>query len=117
MGFRFFFAIKWQHDPISSTPPEFRAFAKSLIDLLQAHADPFLLGRFCDTDGFNCANPALFAKAYRSDKRFGIAVWNPTGEAQPLTIAADDNMHLQWIGPDGPLGSSIPANGVALAVT
>jgi hypothetical protein len=117
MGFRFFFAIKWQHEPISSTPPEFRAFAKSLIDLLQAHAEPFLLGRFCDTDGFNCANPALFAKAYRSDKRFGIAVWNPTGEAQALVIATDDDMHLQWIGPDGPLGNSIPANGVALAVT
>jgi hypothetical protein len=115
MGFRFFFAVKWQHEPITSTPPEFRAYAKSLVDLLTAHADPFLLGTFVDTEGFRSDNPALFAKAYRHGARYGIAVWNPTGEEQPLAITADAGA-LTWTGPEGPIEGMLPAQGVALGV-
>ncbi len=113
MGFRFFFAITWQHEPISSTPPAFRAYAKSLIDLLQAHADPFLTGKFVDTEGFTCANPALFAKAYRSEGRYGIAVWNPTEDAQGLAIAAEGR-EVTWMGPEGAIRDALPAQGVAV---
>lgn len=116
MGFRFFFAIKWQHEPISSTPPAFRAYVKALVQLLTAHTDPFLLGRFCDTEGFACDNPALFAKAYRSPTRYGVAVWNPTADAQPLAITAAAGPSLTWTGPDGPVAGRLPPQGVALGV-
>ncbi len=116
MGFRFFFAINWQHDPISNTPPEFRAYARSLTDMLTAHADPFLLGRFVDTEGMVNANPALFAKAYRNGDTFGVAAWNPTAEPQPLAITAADGRPLRWTGPDGPVGETLEPHGVALGV-
>ncbi|MHB9132758.1 MAG: DUF6259 domain-containing protein [Armatimonadota bacterium] len=114
MGFRFFFAINWQHDPISNTPPEFRAYVKSLVDLWTAHADPFLLGKFVDTEGMRNNNPALFAKAYRGETSFGVAVWNPTDEEQPLHITTEDGRSLRWAGPDGVIDGVLPAQGVAL---
>ncbi len=117
MGLRFFFAVKWQHEPISSTPPEFRAYARSLVDLWTAHADPFLSGRFVDTDGLHSANPHLFAKAYRGADCFGVAVWNPMEEPQPLAITTTDGRSLTWTGPDGPVDESLPAQGVALGIT
>jgi len=116
MGFRLFFAVNWQHAPISHTPPEFRAHACKLIDLWTAHADPFLLGRFVDTEGMHCNNSALFAKAYRSEDRYGIAVWNPTPEPQPLAITTNDGRRLDWVGIDGLVGENLPAQGVAFGV-
>ena len=116
MGFRFFFAINWQHNAISETPVAFRNYVRSLIELLAAHADPFLLGHFVDTEGMRNDNPALFAKAYRSEHAFGIAVWNPSDEEQPLTIVHEHDAPLRWHSPDGVLTDTLPAHGVALAV-
>jgi len=114
MGFRFFFAVKWQHEPISSTPPEFRAYVKKLIALLKSRADPFWTGGFIDSDGFVCTNPALFAKAYRSNNRYGVAVWNPTQEEQALAITTADGKALSWMGVEGPVHNVLPAQDVAL---
>jgi hypothetical protein len=116
MGFRFFFAVKWQHEPISSLPAEFRNYAKSLIDLLQANADPFLTGKFVDDEGIHSENPTLFAKSYRSEKLYGIAVWNPTNDPQPLDIKTKDGVELKWTGPDGIVVGELPGQGVALGV-
>ena len=117
MGFRFFFAVNWQHAPLSHTPPEFRAYVRKMVALWSAHADPFFLGKFIDDEGMCRANPALFAKAYRSATRFGVAVWNPTTEAQPLAITTADGGALHWEGPDGPLTEMLPAQEVALGIT
>lgn len=116
MGLRFFFAVNWQHAPISHTPPEFRAYVRQLVALWRAHADPFLLGAFIDDEGMRCANPALFAKAYRSAAHFGVAVWNPTSDAQPLAITTADGRPLSWAGVDGAFTESLPAQEVALGL-
>jgi len=116
MGFRFFFAVNWQHAPISHTPPEFRAYVRKVIALWSAHADPFLLGKFIDDEGMRCTNPALFAKAYRSTTRFGVAVWNPTPDEQPLSITTADGQSLSWTSPDGTVTDILPAQEVALGI-
>jgi hypothetical protein len=115
MGYRLFFAIRWQHAPISETPAPFREFVQKTIALLATHADPFLTGRFVDTDALLCDNPALFAKCYRSAARAGVAVWNPTDDAQPLTIALADGA-LHWVGLEGPVEGFLPPYAFALGV-
>ncbi len=116
MGFRFFFAVKWQHEPISSLPAEFRVYAKSLIDLLQANADPFLTGKFVDTEGISNDNPALFAKTYKSENKFGVAVWNTTDEPQPLKITMEDGRKIKWFGPESSIEGELLGQEVALGV-
>ncbi len=69
------------------------------------------------TRAFRCANPALFAKAYRSATRYGVAVWNPTADVQPLAITTADGRPLHWTGADGALADLLPAQEVALGVT
>jgi len=116
MGYRLFFAIRWQHAPISETPPAFRAFVKQVITLLTSYADPFLTGRFCDEEGLCIGNTALVAKRYAGTTQDGVAVWNPTEIPQPLTITLRDGQALHWIGLDGPLADELPAHGIAVAV-
>ena len=116
MGYRLFFAIRWQHAPIRETPPEFRAFVKKVITLLTTYADPFLLGRFRDDEGLHLGNPALVAKGYTGMTRDGIAVWNPTDTPQPLDITLRDGHALCWTGIDGLLERMLPAHAVALGV-
>jgi hypothetical protein len=115
MGFRLFFAINWQHQPISATPPAFRHFVRDVIALLLAHADPFLTGHFIDTDGLHAVNPALVAKSYRSAGRFGVAVWNPTDAPQPLALRSE--APLTWTTLDDTVVDPLPPGGLALGVT
>ncbi len=115
MGFRLFFAINWQHQPISTTPPAFRTFVREVITLLETYADPFLTGRFTDTDGLQLGNPHLVAKSYHSATRFGVAVWNPTDAPQPLALHT--NVPVEWATLEDTALDPLPPGALALGVS
>ena len=66
--------------------PHYAAYLKEITGLYNEYADYILRGRFVDTDGFACSDPAVIAKGYEAkDGSMAVALWNPT--AQDRTVA------------------------------
>ncbi len=64
-----------------------QTYLKSICDLQRAHAKYLLTGRFVDTEGFTCANPALIAKRFiASDGTSAVCVWNISTKATDVEI-------------------------------
>jgi len=99
--------------------PNYRDYLTLVNRLRLTYKDLLLTGRFVDNEGFSINNGSLRAKAYRSDDRMGVLVWNPTGEEQSFTVTADSGVFVEAASPQGAidgLPGSIAADSAMLLV-
>jgi hypothetical protein len=63
------------------------SYLKSVCDLQRAYGKYLLTGRFVDTEGFTCTNPALVAKRFvAADGTSAVCVWNISAKATDVEI-------------------------------
>ncbi len=82
--------------------PNYAAYLKELNALYQKHKKHLLKGRFVDTDGFETDNAHVVAKGYRAeDGSIAVAMWNPTGVEQKVTIVRDGESMTVMVAAEG----------------
>ncbi len=63
------------------------SYLKSVCDLQRAYGKYLLTGRFVDTEGLTCTNPALVAKRFvAADGTSAVCVWNISAKATDVEI-------------------------------
>jgi len=55
-------------------------YLKAAANFQKRHAELLMTGRFTDTEGFSFAGTGVVAKGFESGRKFGVLLWNTTGQ-------------------------------------
>jgi hypothetical protein len=62
-------------------------YMRQVADFRRQHGDLLLRGRFVDVDGVVVEGDGIVGKAFQSDDRTGVILWNPTDQPQIASVA------------------------------
>ena len=62
-------------------------YMRQVAALRRQHGDLLLRGRFIDVDGVVVEGARIVGKAFQSDDRIGVILWNPTDQPQSAEVA------------------------------
>jgi len=60
---------------------------RQVAAMREQHGDLLLRGRFIDVDGVIVEGAQVVGKAFQSDDRIGVILWNPTDQPQSAKVA------------------------------
>lgn len=118
-GFRFDMSVYRCRGTIQDVPA-YAPLLKNACGLREQLADILLTGHFRDEDGLK-GNDGLRAKVFEAETRFGVVVWNPTGEARPLELRLNGFYPAGWYsledgGKSSPPPKTVSPGNVGIAV-